>query len=62
MFSSMGYDGPRRVEMTEVMGRNSAQALGNMLRESRSTGDNILWEDFQASFLEEYQPNKLRKR
>ena len=55
----MAYKGSKRVEMDEFMLRGPAQEWYDFFRESRLARDVITWEDFQTSFLTEYQSDSF---
>ena len=48
--------------MAEFMLRGPAQEWFDLVRGSRPAGEEFSWEDFQTSFMTEYQPDSLRHR
>ena len=60
-FQAMGYYGPRRVDLVEMVLEGRAQTWYDNLRRSRPTGAAPLsWEEFEDLFLQEFLPETVR--
>ena len=57
----MGYYGPRRVDLVEMVLEGRAQTWYDNLRRSRPAGAAPLtWEEFKDLFLQEFLPEMVR--